>query len=747
MNCLCASFTWIGWVSLLGAVLQPAWAETPGNASSPQITVGKATVASGDTVKSTIPRVREATAFWENAAPLFELGDETGRFSARGWAGVTDENFILHVAVKSPGYLNESTGISIWNGDSIQVCLDTMPLASLQQSGTEAYANRFIGAVAFALTKEGPRAWAHHLGKIYGHGAGNPDGGVDRWKPEITRDDTAGVTTYQLRFPTREFGVPAGVITHVGLTVLVNSGRTPAQTRLKWGNGLSAVPVPGLNKLIPVEDAPGDTVYWAPAKDCLWKAGDELLFLASFPAKQKVRLEVSALPVGRFFDISGEPGAGRQFREIAIRCDKLPPGPLKVSLSAKPGETGAGQLKEDEFSIEVPSKKLDELADRIKAIKAAAKSDATRASLESILTAARHEWAELDVSERQFVLDSTQILPGLLNDSMADDANYTNRLYQRMVAFPSKTPHAINFYKIRLPKGYQKNRSYPVLYELHGGGVQSLVQFAGLDLFKEQLDAFRSVPELADGEYYEVKLYAGGRAFLGEGSDMIWDQMNHFEHSGYLVDSDRRYLSGGSKGGFGTWSLGLRTPDRWAGLAIDSGGFHKDDDTYGLARNANTLPVIITHGDADELVPFARGEAMRGELRKWGNEPEFRVLPGVGHALTRESWMARTAWLLKQVRKQPSSFNFVVLPGEDRYHSAWGVRLHPQDPAKPGELECRVSPEGQVTLRTTNVKAIEIKFGDGGLAVPGNAVKVIWNDGAVYSGKKKPLSLKPEIRS
>ena len=721
--------------------MQASRASEPDATAKPVIEIRNAVLAPCETIKSRVARVHDETPFWKNAKPLFQVSDDSGKFNSQGWAALSEENFILHIVVKDAEHFNNRTGADIWNGDSVQVCLDTMPLAALQESGTKAYANRFVGSVAFALTKEGPRAWAHHLGKIYGHGSGNPNGGVDRWKPEITRDNKAGVTTYQLKFPTREFGVPSGLITCVGLTVQVNHGSTPMQKRLSWGNGLTGVPVPGLNKLVPVEDASGDEIYWAPTRDSLWATNDELLFLASFPEKHKTSLKVSALSTEREFSISGEQNTGRQLREIAIRYSKLPAGPFKVTLSAKQNSASATNPRSEEFAISVPPVILNELADRIKTIKAAAKERETRASLECILAAVRHEWTELEVSERQFVLDNTRTLIDLLNLSLADNANYSNRLYQRMVAFPAKTPHAINFYKIRLPKNHQKHRAYPVIYELHGAGVQSLVQFAGLDLPTEQLETFRSSLSLADGEYYEVKLYAGKRPFLGEGSDMIWEQINHFEHSGYLVDSNRRYLSGGSKGGFGTWSLGLRTPDRWAGLAIDCGGYRKDDDTYGLARNANVLPIIMTHGDADELVPLASGEAMCRELRKWGNEPEFRVLPGVGHAIPHEAWVARTVWLFKHVRKQPSSFKFVVLPGEDRYNSAWGIHLQLEDAAKPGEIECRASQGGLLTLHTNNVKAIDIGFGENGLLVPESKVEISWNGTVVYSGPKKQVLL------
>ena len=129
------------------------------------------------------------------------------------------------------------------------------------------------------------------------------------------------------------------------------------------------------------------------------------------------------------------------------------------------------------------------------------------------------------------------------------------------------------------------------------------------------------------------------------------------------------------------------------------------------------------------------------ELKKWGNEPEFRELQGVGHNIPREASMARNAWLIKQVRRQPASFKFVVLPGEDRYTTIWGIRLHVEDPLKPGELECQISAQGEVTLHTTNVKGLDINFDATGLSVPVKEVEVKWNDKVVFSGKPKPLSL------
>lgn len=678
--------------------------------------------------------------FWKTNPPLFEVRDAAGESAARGWAALTGDELLLRVVVTDPAHSNEQTGANIWNGDSIQVGIDMMPLDTLLESATASYANRFIGAIAFALTKDGPQAWAHHLGKIFGGGAGNPDGSVDRWRPLIERDDAAETTTYLLRFPAREFNCSPGLLTHVGLTVLVNNGAAPNQTRLRWGDGLGAALAPGLNRIVPVEPSPAAAVFWTAAVDRVWQPGEEILLLASVPAQEQVRLDVAAGPVTRPLELPVG-GPRRTLYEIALRYPSLAAIPEKIGLTATRAGAAPGRAESSEFPVEIPSRRLDALAQRIEGVKETAVPGETRASLDAIVTAAKREWAGPAREERQDLLDATATLAGLVNPAMADEANYRNRLFQRLVAFPSSVPDALNFYKIRLPNGFQKDRAYPVIYELHAAGVRGLVQFIGLDLSPQQLEMAKTVPEFAAGEYFEVKLFVGKRRYLEDGATMVWEQIDHFERSGYTADPDRRYLRGGSKGGFGAWSLGLRTPDRWAAVAIDCGGLRDEDETYGLARNAGRLPVMITHGDADTLVPVTFAQRMREQLRKWGNEPEFRILPGVGHTIPAEAGRGRDQWLLQHTRKAPREFRFVVLPGDDRHNVAWGIRLHRQDNAQPAELDCRCEESGRVTVRTVNVRALDVVFGEDGVPVAGEKIAIQWNGKAAYSGAKKALTL------
>ncbi|MEN0111277.1 MAG: dienelactone hydrolase family protein, partial [Planctomycetota bacterium] len=95
------------------------------------------------------------------------------------------------------------------------------------------------------------------------------------------------------------------------------------------------------------------------------------------------------------------------------------------------------------------------------------------------------------------------------------------------------------------------------------------------------------------------------------------------------VDRDRVYLAGLSMGGYATWELVARTPERWAGaVAICGAG----DPSH--ATRIAAVPVWATHGDVDAVVPIERSRAMIAALVEAGGRPIYSEYPGVGH----DSW-------------------------------------------------------------------------------------------------------------
>lgn len=108
----------------------------------------------------------------------------------------------------------------------------------------------------------------------------------------------------------------------------------------------------------------------------------------------------------------------------------------------------------------------------------------------------------------------------------------------------------------------------------------------------------------------------------------------------YPIDVNRIVLSGMSMGGYGTWNIGLRHVDVFAGLAPLAGGISRfrvksDDDEISavLLENGRLTPLLVIHGNADPIVPYGPDKEAVDHLKSLGGKVEFRTLDGVAHDL------------------------------------------------------------------------------------------------------------------
>ena len=118
------------------------------------------------------------------------------------------------------------------------------------------------------------------------------------------------------------------------------------------------------------------------------------------------------------------------------------------------------------------------------------------------------------------------------------------------------------------------------------------------------------------------------------------------------VDPDRVYLVGLSMGGYGTWDLAARQPERFAAIVPVCGGGNPST----MHRLAD-LPTWAFHGTADRVVPETRTVALVEAIRSAGGTPRYSALAGVGH----NSWDTAFGpaeeggamdWLFQQRRNQ-----------------------------------------------------------------------------------------------
>ena len=103
----------------------------------------------------------------------------------------------------------------------------------------------------------------------------------------------------------------------------------------------------------------------------------------------------------------------------------------------------------------------------------------------------------------------------------------------------------------------------------------------------------------------------------------------------YNVDADRIYLMGHSMGGAGTWYLGAKYSDLWAGVAPISGaGGIRDRES---AERFRSLPTLIMHGELDSIVPAATSRRSVWWLQSVGAPHLYLEAPGMDH----EFWIRR----------------------------------------------------------------------------------------------------------
>jgi predicted peptidase len=121
----------------------------------------------------------------------------------------------------------------------------------------------------------------------------------------------------------------------------------------------------------------------------------------------------------------------------------------------------------------------------------------------------------------------------------------------------------------------------------------------------------------------------------------------------HAVDAKRVYLTGLSMGGFATWELGLKTPERFAAIAPICGGGNPYPP-YGFepkrAEALKTMGIWAFHGGKDPVVKLAESERMVQAMKLYGcGDVELTVYPEAEHDSWTETYNNPKLyeWLLK----------------------------------------------------------------------------------------------------
>ena len=215
-------------------------------------------------------------------------------------------------------------------------------------------------------------------------------------------------------------------------------------------------------------------------------------------------------------------------------------------------------------------------------------------------------------------------------------------------------------WRLLRPATIEPGRLYPVVLFLHGAGERgddNIMQLKYLPTWmtevatREQYPCFVIAPQCrTDSRWADVAWAARESSPQADvpTADMAAAVAALDEVlAGEPADPARVYLTGLSMGGFGTWDLAARMPERFAAILPICGGY--DERT---APRLAPLPTWVVHGDADKVVPVERSRSMVAALKAAGGNPTYVEMPGVGH----DSWTptyrdpVALAWLFGQRR-------------------------------------------------------------------------------------------------
>lgn len=171
-------------------------------------------------------------------------------------------------------------------------------------------------------------------------------------------------------------------------------------------------------------------------------------------------------------------------------------------------------------------------------------------------------------------------------------------------------------YLLYLPSDYQEGQEWPLLIFLHGDGGQkdiNLIRGYGPPKLIEEghdLPLICLAPQLpGDVHWNPDELYALVQEVI----------------SNYSIDENRIYLSGLSRGGFGTWEFAVSYPDLFAAIApVCARGIS------GIER-VKDIPIWIFHGELDPGVPVQDSKWLYQELIAVNADVRITIYPDLGH--------------------------------------------------------------------------------------------------------------------
>jgi predicted peptidase len=144
------------------------------------------------------------------------------------------------------------------------------------------------------------------------------------------------------------------------------------------------------------------------------------------------------------------------------------------------------------------------------------------------------------------------------------------------------------------------------------------------DANRQKYQAFLFVPQCPQ------RMGWGGIAGLPAVDSLIFDSIVALEEE-FPIDVARRYVSGNSLGGYGTWHLISARPEMFAAAVPICGGGNPE-----FAAKLVDLPIWAFHGKKDKNVPVSGSREIIQAIKNAGGNPRYTEYPDKAHDISKE---------------------------------------------------------------------------------------------------------------
>lgn len=191
-------------------------------------------------------------------------------------------------------------------------------------------------------------------------------------------------------------------------------------------------------------------------------------------------------------------------------------------------------------------------------------------------------------------------------------------------------------YRLFIPENYDRQKKYPLVLYLHGGGglgTDNLQQISGGNSFligmftKAENQAKFPCFVVAPQSHDEGWVKGSDHRTPGKQLKLVFELLESLQMN-YSIDHERLYVAGQSLGGFGTFAIINERPDLFAAAVPLCGG----GDESKAGRIAH-VALWAFHGEKDEAVPVERSRQMIAAIKRAKGQPKYTEYSGEGHTI------------------------------------------------------------------------------------------------------------------